>query len=66
MNDCFWYSIGVCDGESCNCEKYISMNSIGGDIIKTVYQKGIDNAIKPIREEWLTKFYEYEEKSNDN
>lgn len=60
MNDCFWYSIGACDGGNCNCEKYISINSIGGDIIRTIYQKEIDNAINPIREDWKNKFNEYE------
>lgn len=61
MNDCFWYSIGVCDGDGkCNCEKYISMNSKVGESVRIGYQKEIDNAINPIREAWQHEFDKYE------
>lgn len=58
MNDCFWYNANVC-GCCDNCKKYISMNSVGGDILCTVYQKDIDKALEPVTAAWKVKFEEY-------
>ena len=60
MNDCFWCSIMACDGGTCNCKKYVSMNGKAGSVSKSIYQDEIDGAINPVKEKWLNKFKEYE------
>jgi hypothetical protein len=50
----------ACDGGTCNCKKYVSMNGKAGSVSKSIYQDEIDGAINPVKEKWLNKFKEYE------
>ena len=56
MNDCFWFGICVCKvDECCDCKQYISINCELGDQMREAYQRDVDKALEPVREEWARK-----------
>ena len=56
MNDCIWCFIEICYGEKCrSCKDYISVNCDLGDQMREAYQRDVDKALEPVREEWARK-----------
>ena len=55
MNDCIWSWINGCD--NCRCDKYLSADSEKGESLLRAYQEQIEEAIEPIKQEFLQKHY---------
>ena len=47
MNDCLWYSIGVCNGD-CLCKKYLSMNSDEGQKVGMQWERLVGKTLEPL------------------
>ena len=55
MNDCLWYSIGICEcGGKCN--RYLSLNSKDGNEIAQQYDKDVEEALEHVREKYKERF----------
>lgn len=61
MNDCVWFSIGVCC-EKCLCMKYKSMNAFTGRKISEEWETIVDKALEPLAIELATKYDFYKTK----
>ena len=56
MNDCIWSFFCVCEGVGCReCKDYISVNCDLGNQMYEAYQRDVEEALKPVREEWAKK-----------
>ena len=55
MSDCFW-CFTFCEAENCrDCLHYISVNTDAGEQMLEAYQRDVDEALKPVRDEWARK-----------
>ena len=56
MNDCIWYWIDVCENYECReCKEYISEHCKVGEEMREAYERDVDRALEPVREEWARK-----------
>ena len=58
MNDCIWCWIYACDTDTdkCHgCKEYISVNCDLGNQMLKAYQRDVEEALKPVHEEWARK-----------
>lgn len=56
MDDCIWFWTCVCDANKCHdCKEYISVNCKLGDQMRKAYERDVEEALKPVREEWARK-----------
>lgn len=56
MNDCIWSFTCVCDGYGCgDCKEYIRINCDLGNQMLEAYARDVEEALKPVREEWARK-----------
>lgn len=56
MNDCIWWWIYVCEGHECRgCKDYISEHCELGEQMLDAYNRDVDRALEPVREEWARK-----------
>lgn len=56
MNDCLWNWINQCEGEECNCEEYLSVNSPQGRKIADKYDERVYEVAKKIGKELMDEF----------
>lgn len=56
MNDCIWFWVYACNADECrDCKQYISVNCELGNQMREAYQRDVDKALEPVREEWARK-----------
>ena len=56
MNDCIWDCTCVCEGVGCfGCKDYISVNSDMGNQMLEAYERDVEVALRPVRDEWARK-----------
>lgn len=56
MNDCIWFWVCACNADECHdCKQYISISCEMGKQMREAYQREIDKALEPVREEWARK-----------
>ena len=55
---CFWLLTDICEIKDCkDCKHYISMNSDKGTELRDEYTGKVNEALKPVREEFAIKHY---------
>ena len=58
MNDCFWAMTDICEIKDCkDCKHYIGINSDKGTELTDEYVGKVNEALKPVREEFAIKHY---------
>jgi hypothetical protein len=58
MNDCFWLLTDICEIKDCkDCKHYIGINSDKGTELTNEYVGKVNEALKPVREEFAIKHY---------
>lgn len=56
MNECVWSWFEACKISNCRkCKDYISVNCDLGEQMLEAFWRDIDEAVKPVREEWARK-----------
>lgn len=56
MHDCFWYCIENCEGNYCQCDAYLSINSKEGFNLFKKYEKDVEKAIQPVIKKYEKKY----------
>jgi len=56
MNDCLWFMICICECENGRCDKYLSVNGDKGQEIAGQYDKDVEKALEPVRENYKQKY----------